>query len=207
MSPWWREELSRGQRGSGCSSHELGPALSLWCSRRYRRSPNSRRSGTHQIASGAAFIVRAGGLVQAQAGQAVLRSRQSQDGCRRPPRDHHSKTTRASRSVPAAEVRLDRFVYAPAEGRLGFVLNVVRGVMAYVSGRIAKLSPDSIRLKRRPPLSASAERHWRFASCRNESACDARPIPLVAALTISPDGVGAAARSVFAPPTSAAGRA
>jgi hypothetical protein len=27
------------------------------------------------------------------------------------------------------------------------VLNVVRGVVAYVSGRIAKLSPDSIRLE------------------------------------------------------------
>ena len=48
---------------------------------------------------------------------------------------------------PGSEVRLDRFVYAPADGRLGFVLKVVRGVVAYVSGRIAKLSPDSIRLE------------------------------------------------------------
>jgi hypothetical protein len=38
-------------------------------------------------------------------------------------------------------------VFAPAEGRMGLVLKVVRGVMAYVSGRIAKLSPDSIRLE------------------------------------------------------------
>ena len=28
---------------------------------------------------------------------------------------------------PSSEIRLDRFAYAPAEGRLGFVLNVVRG--------------------------------------------------------------------------------
>ena len=48
---------------------------------------------------------------------------------------------------PSSEVRLDRFVYAPAEGQLGFVLRIVRGVAAYVSGRIAKLSPDSIRLE------------------------------------------------------------
>jgi hypothetical protein len=47
---------------------------------------------------------------------------------------------------PSSEVRLDRFLFVPAEGRLGLVLNVVRGVMAYVSGRIAKLAPDSIRL-------------------------------------------------------------
>jgi len=48
---------------------------------------------------------------------------------------------------PGSEVRLDQFVYAPAEGRLGFVLQVVRGAVAYVSGRIAKLAPDSIRLE------------------------------------------------------------
>ena len=48
---------------------------------------------------------------------------------------------------PSSEVRLDRFMYAPADGQLGFVLKVVRGVAAYVSGRIAKLSPDSIRLE------------------------------------------------------------
>ena len=44
-------------------------------------------------------------------------------------------------------MRVNRFVFAPAEGRLGLVLGVVRGVMAYVSGRIAKLAPDSIRLE------------------------------------------------------------
>jgi len=48
---------------------------------------------------------------------------------------------------PGSEVHVDRFVYAPAEARLGLVLKVVRGVMAYVSGRIAKLSPDAIRLE------------------------------------------------------------
>ena len=48
---------------------------------------------------------------------------------------------------PASEVQLERFAYAPSEGQLGFVLKVVRGVAAYVSGRIAKLSPDSVRLE------------------------------------------------------------
>ena len=46
---------------------------------------------------------------------------------------------------PASEVRLERYVFAPAEGGLGMVLNFVRGVAAYVSGRMAKLAPDSIR--------------------------------------------------------------
>jgi hypothetical protein len=48
---------------------------------------------------------------------------------------------------PSSEVRLERFNYAAADGSLGLVLKIVRGVAAYVSGRIAKLSPDSVRLE------------------------------------------------------------
>jgi hypothetical protein len=48
---------------------------------------------------------------------------------------------------PASEVRLDRFAYAPADGQLGFAMRVVRGVAAYVSGHIAKLAPDAVRLE------------------------------------------------------------
>ena len=48
---------------------------------------------------------------------------------------------------PGSEIRIDQFLYSPAEGRLGFALAIVRGMVAYVSGRIAKLSPDSIRLE------------------------------------------------------------
>ena len=46
-----------------------------------------------------------------------------------------------------SEMRVSRFAYAPAEGRLGLVLSVFGGAVAYGSGRIAKLSPDSIRLE------------------------------------------------------------
>src|SRR5437588_6175763 len=48
---------------------------------------------------------------------------------------------------PGSELRIDRFSYAPAEGQLALALNVVRGVVAYVSGRIAKLAPDAIRIE------------------------------------------------------------
>jgi hypothetical protein len=47
----------------------------------------------------------------------------------------------------SSEVRLDRFSYGASDGRLALALNFVKGVAAYVSGRIAKLSPDSIRLE------------------------------------------------------------
>jgi hypothetical protein len=48
---------------------------------------------------------------------------------------------------PRSEVRVDRFLYSPADGQLAFVLSVVRGLATYVSGRIAKLSPDAVRLE------------------------------------------------------------
>jgi hypothetical protein len=48
---------------------------------------------------------------------------------------------------PSSEIRVEQFVYAPANGSLGLVLKIVRGAVAYVSGQIAKLSPDSVRLE------------------------------------------------------------
>ena len=48
---------------------------------------------------------------------------------------------------PNSEVKVDRYVYSPGEGGLGMVLKFVRGVAVYVSGRMAKIAPDSIRLE------------------------------------------------------------
>ena len=102
--------------------------------------------GRIKIASGSVLIVRAGGLVPAQAGQLVFEA----DGLRTGPDGRVGVTLRDDTRIslgPDSEVRLDRFRYAPASGQLGFVLNVLRGAAAYVSGRIARLSPDSIRLE------------------------------------------------------------
>ena len=38
-------------------------------------------------------------------------------------------------------------MFTPADSRFGLVLKFVRGAATYVSGRIAKLAPDSIRLE------------------------------------------------------------
>ncbi len=102
--------------------------------------------GRIKIVSGSAFIVRATGLVPAQAGQPVYQA----DGLRTGAGGRIGITLRDDTRLslgPNSEVRLDRFAYAPAESQIGFVLKIVRGVVAYVSGRIAKLSPDSIRLE------------------------------------------------------------
>lgn len=103
-------------------------------------------AGRIKIVSGSAFIVRAGALVPAQAGQLVYEADALRTGADGRLGVTLKDDTRVSIG-PGSEMRVDKFVYAPAEGHLALVLNVVRGVMAYVSGRIAKLSPDSIRLE------------------------------------------------------------
>jgi hypothetical protein len=102
--------------------------------------------GRIKVASGSAFIVRAGALVPAQAGQVIFEADSLKTGANGRLGITLKDDTRVSLG-PGSEVRVVRFVYAPAEGQMGLVLKVVRGVIAYVSGRIAKLSPDSIRLE------------------------------------------------------------
>jgi hypothetical protein len=102
--------------------------------------------GRIKIASGSAFVVRGGAPVPAQAGQLIFEADSLKTGADGRLGVTLKDDTRVSLG-PGSEVRVDRFVYAPAEGRMGLVLKVVRGVMAYVSGRIAKLAPDSIRLE------------------------------------------------------------
>ena len=103
-------------------------------------------AGRIKVASGSAFIVRQGAAIPAQVGQVVFEA----DGLRTGADGSIGVTLRDDTRVsigPSSELRLERFVYAPADGGLGLVLKFMRGVAAYVSGRIAKLAPDSIRLE------------------------------------------------------------
>jgi len=103
-------------------------------------------AGRIKVSSGSAFIVRAGASVPAQAGQVIYESDTLRTGTDGRVGITLKDDTRVSLG-PSSEVRLDRFAYAPSEGQLGLVLRLVRGVAAYVSGRLAKLAPDSIRLE------------------------------------------------------------
>ena len=103
-------------------------------------------AGRIKIASGSAFIVRERMVIPAEAGQVVFEA----DGFRTGPDGRIGITLKDDTRVslgPNSEVRLERFVYVPAQGGLALVLKFVRGMTAYVSGRIAKLAPDSIRLE------------------------------------------------------------
>lgn len=48
---------------------------------------------------------------------------------------------------PNSELAVDRFVYQPAEGNFALLLRLGRGVLAYVSGKIASFSPSSVRVE------------------------------------------------------------
>lgn len=103
-------------------------------------------AGHVKTVSGAAMIVRATGTVAAKPGDPIYASDTLRTGADGAVGVTMRDDTRLSLG-PNSEVRVDRYVYAPGEGGLGMVLKFVRGAAVYVSGRIAKLAPDSIRLE------------------------------------------------------------
>ena len=103
-------------------------------------------AGIVKVASGSVFIVRQSGTVPVQLGQVVFETDSLRTGADGRVGVTFKDDSRVSLG-PNSEVKLERFVYAPAEGSLGLVLRFARGMAAYVSGRIAKLAPDSIRLE------------------------------------------------------------
>ena len=44
---------------------------------------------------------------------------------------------------PNTDLRVDQFVYQPVEGKFALLLRLGRGMLAYISGRIAQFSPGS----------------------------------------------------------------
>ena len=61
---------------------------------------------------------------------------------------------------PHSRVQFTEFQFAPAEGRLAFVIDFFRGTLLYISGAIAKLAPESVQL--RTPVATVAVRGTRF---------------------------------------------
>jgi hypothetical protein len=116
----------------------------LMTSPAYGQQPTA--AGRIKVVSGSVFVVRGGATEPAQAGQVVYEADTLRTGADGRLGVTLNDDTRVSLG-PGSELRLDRFAYAPAESQLALVLRVVRGVAAYVSGRIAKLAPDAIRLE------------------------------------------------------------
>ena len=44
---------------------------------------------------------------------------------------------------PSSRIAIEKFLFVPVEGQLGFTTRILRGTMAYVSGIIGRLAPES----------------------------------------------------------------
>lgn len=61
---------------------------------------------------------------------------------------------------PNTELSLKAYEFEPAEARLSFVARIARGTLLYISGLIAKLSPDGVAVE--TPVATLAVRGTRF---------------------------------------------
>ena len=102
--------------------------------------------GRIKSAEGAVFVVRQNGVIPAQPGQPLYQSDTVRTGADGRMGVTLKDETRLALG-PNTDVRIDQFLYSPGQGSLRLVLNIARGLVAYVSGRIAKLSPDAVRLE------------------------------------------------------------
>ena len=102
--------------------------------------------GRIKTPAGAVSIFRQNASIPATVGMPLFQSDSIRTGA-----DGHVGVTLKDETrlalAPNSDVQIDQFVYAPAQGKLGMVLKIARGLVAYVSGRIAKLSPDAVRLE------------------------------------------------------------
>ena len=103
-------------------------------------------AGRIKIASGSVFVIRGNAELPATVGDAVFASDSVRTGANGRLGLTLKDETRVSLG-PSSEVRIDTFRFAPNESSLAVALTFVRGVVGYVSGRIAKLAPDAVRLK------------------------------------------------------------
>ncbi len=120
-----------------------------------------RAVGAVKSVQGAAFVQRGGVSVPAREGQLVTDTDVLLTGSDGRLAVILRDDTRLTLG-PESEVRVDRFVYEPAQGNLSLLVRMVRGVVVYASGRIAKLAPDSVRFE--TPVASVGIRGTRFAA-------------------------------------------
>jgi hypothetical protein len=103
-------------------------------------------AGYVKIVKGAALIIRGGAEMPARPGDAIYQK----DALRTGPDGRLGVTLKDDTRValgPNTEIGLSEFKFSPAEGELGLVMKLLRGVAAFVTGRIAKLRADAVRIE------------------------------------------------------------
>ena len=103
-------------------------------------------AGRIKSVAGSAVIVRSGSASPARVGALVYESDTLRTGTDGQLAVTLRDETRLSMG-PNTEITVSAFTFAPAEGHLSMVLRIARGALSYVSGRIAKLMPEAVRLE------------------------------------------------------------
>ena len=103
-------------------------------------------AGYVKIVKGGALIIRGGAEIAARPGDAVYQK----DGLRTGADGRLGVTLKDDTRVslgPDSEIGLTEFKFSPAEGELGLVMKLLRGVAAFVTGRIGALRPAAVRIE------------------------------------------------------------
>jgi hypothetical protein len=107
-----------------------------------QRSP----AGYVKVVTGTAVITRAGVERPARPGDPIYEN----DGFRTGRSSSLGVTLKDDTRLSLGsntEIDLSEFKFSPAQGQLGLVLKLLRGIAAFVSGRIEALRPDAVRLE------------------------------------------------------------
>jgi len=103
-------------------------------------------AGYVKIVNGTAFITRRGVDMPAHPGDPVYES----DGLRTAASSAIGVTLTDDTRISLgsnSEIDLSEFKFSPAEGQLGLVLKLLRGIAEFVSGRIEQLRPDAVHVQ------------------------------------------------------------
>lgn len=102
--------------------------------------------GSVKTVKGAVFIIRGASVVETLSGTRVYRNdilRTGADGSM-------SMVFRDDTLLslgPGSELAVNEFVFSPADGKLSMVTRLLKGSAVYLSGIIARLSPESVRFE------------------------------------------------------------
>lgn len=117
--------------------------------------------GTVKIVRGAAEVLRAASVLPAEVNQRLFEGDRLRTGANGAIGVVLADDTRLSLG-PESELLLDRFLFAPAAGRLGMALRLVRGMASYISGKIEQLAPEAVRFE--TPVGTVGIRGTRFVA-------------------------------------------
>lgn len=108
--------------------------------------PVASTAGRLKVATGAVSIVRGPDVQPAAAGAELRESDIVRTGVDGRAAIMLKDESRLSLS-PNSELALARFAFAPQDQQLALTVRLTRGVLSYVSGLIAKLAPEAVRLQ------------------------------------------------------------